>query len=74
MTTITTPKEKAGGFALAGITLCLGVYLMVIDHECVTRTFPEGPGEIDLVMIYQTAGERIVKAWSVAGEKRLFGR
>lgn len=44
----------------------------VIDHECVTRTFPEGPGEIDLVMIYEVAGDRIAKAWSIAGEKRLF--
>ena len=46
----------------------------VIDHECVTRTFPEGAGEIDLVMIYEVAGGRIVKAWSIAGEKRLFSR
>lgn len=47
---------------------------MVIDHECVTRTFPEGPGEIDLVMIYEVAGGRIVRAWSIAGEKRIFSR
>ncbi len=26
MTTTNTPKEIAGGFALAGITLCLGVF------------------------------------------------
>lgn len=29
MTTTNTPKEIAGGFALAGITLCLGVYFSV---------------------------------------------
>lgn len=46
----------------------------VIDHECVTRTFPEGPGELDVVMIYEVAGGRIVKSWSIAGDKRLFAR
>ena len=45
----------------------------VIDDECVTRTFPEGPGELDLVMIYQVSNGRIVKAWSIPGQKRLFG-
>lgn len=44
----------------------------VIDHERVTRTFPEGPGEIELVMIYQVAGDRITRAWSIVGPKRLF--
>lgn len=29
MTTTNTPKEIAGGFALAGITLCLGVFFSV---------------------------------------------
>ncbi len=29
MTTTNTPKEIAGGFALAGVTLCLGVYSSV---------------------------------------------
>lgn len=46
----------------------------VVDHECVTRTFNEGPGEIDLVMIYQVVGGRIAKAWTIAGEKRLFSK
>ncbi len=46
---------------------------VVVDHERVTRTFPEGPGEIELVMIYQVEGSRIAKAWSIAGEKRLIG-
>lgn len=46
----------------------------VIDDECVTRTFPEGPGELDLVMIYEVANGRIAKAWSIPGEKRLFAR
>ncbi|MEN9634709.1 MAG: hypothetical protein RL077_3113 [Verrucomicrobiota bacterium] len=45
---------------------------MVIDHEKVIRTFPEGAGEIELVMIYEVKNGRIAKAWSVAGEKKLF--
>ena len=47
--------------------------LVVIDHEKVTRTFHEGPGEIELVMIYEVKSSRIAKAWSIAGEKKLFG-
>jgi hypothetical protein len=46
---------------------------IVIDHEKVTRTFPEGAGEIELVMIYEVKNGRIEKAWSIAGEKKLFG-
>lgn len=44
----------------------------VIDHEKVIRTFPEGPGEIELVMIYEVKNDRIAKAWSIAGEKKIF--
>ncbi len=44
----------------------------VIDHEKVTRTFPEGEGEMDLVMIYQVWNGRIRKAWSIAGAKTIF--
>ena len=43
----------------------------VIDHECVTRTFPEGPGEIELVMIYEVADGRIAQAWSIIGPRTL---
>jgi len=44
----------------------------VVDHETVTRTFPEGPGEIQLVMIYEVAAGRIAKAWTIVGEKRIY--
>jgi hypothetical protein len=44
---------------------------MVIDHEEVTRTFPEGPGKIRLLMIYEVRNGRIAQAWSIAGEKTL---
>ncbi|MFD1745979.1 nuclear transport factor 2 family protein [Rhizobium helianthi] len=44
---------------------------MVIDHETVTRTFAEGPGEIDVICIYEIADGKIAKAWFRMGEKRL---
>jgi hypothetical protein len=43
----------------------------VIDHEKVTRTFPEGTGTIELVMIYEVRHGRIAKAWSLPGPKTL---
>ena len=43
----------------------------VIDHERVTRTFPEGPGEIELVMIYEVVDGRIAQAWSMIGPRKL---
>ncbi|HUR45546.1 MAG TPA: nuclear transport factor 2 family protein [Candidatus Saccharimonadales bacterium] len=44
---------------------------IVIDHELVTRTFPEGPGTLECVMIYEIQNGRIAKAWSIAGAKIL---
>jgi len=43
----------------------------VIDHERVTRTFPEGPGTIELVMTYEVKAGRITRAWTLAGTKQL---
>ncbi len=43
----------------------------VFDHERVTRTFPEGPGELDVVMVYEVTGGRIARSWSVGAVKRL---
>ena len=43
----------------------------VIDHEEVTRTFPEGPGTIALVAIYEVREGRIAKAWFAASEARM---
>ena len=31
----------------------------VIDQERVTRTFPDGPGSVELVMIYEVQNEKI---------------
>ena len=44
---------------------------MVVDHEWVSRMFPEGPGTLELVMIYEVRAGRIARAWSLVGEKRL---
>lgn len=43
----------------------------VFDHEEVTRSFPEGPGKIQLMMIYEVKNAHIIKAWSIAGTKAL---
>jgi hypothetical protein len=44
---------------------------MVIDQEVVTRTFPEGPGEIDVIAIYEVENGKIAKAWFKMGTPRL---
>lgn len=43
----------------------------VIDQEIVSRTFPEGPGRIELVAIYEVKEGRIARAWFISGEKTL---
>jgi len=43
----------------------------VIDHEIVTRTFPEGPGTLEVVMIYEVRDGRIANSWSLPGTKTL---
>jgi hypothetical protein len=47
---------------------------MVIDHEKVTRTFPEGAGTIELVAMYEVRNGRIAKAWFIFGAKTLDSR
>ncbi len=44
---------------------------VVVDHEEVTRTFPDGPGTIQLIMIYEVQAGRIKRAWSIAGSRQL---
>jgi len=43
---------------------------IVIDHERVTRTFPEGTGTVDLVAIYEVTGGLIVSASVQASNQR----
>jgi len=45
----------------------------VFDHELVTRTFPEGAGTLEVVMIYEVRAGRIVRSWSLPGAKTLSG-
>ncbi len=43
---------------------------MVVDQEVVTRNFADGPGEIDVVAIYEVRDGRIAKAWFKLGQPR----
>lgn len=45
----------------------------VVDHERVTRTFPEGPGSVELVATYEVKDGRITRAWFIFGAKTLGG-
>ena len=44
---------------------------VVVDHEEVIRTFPEGPGKLELLAIYEVRQGRIAKAWFIFGAKTL---
>jgi putative hydrolase of HD superfamily len=44
---------------------------VVVDHERVTRTFPEGTGTSEVIAIYEVAGGRIAKEWLILGPRRL---
>jgi hypothetical protein len=44
---------------------------MVFDEERVTRDFPEGVGEIDVLAIYEVLDGKIAKAWFKMGAPRL---
>jgi putative hydrolase of HD superfamily len=44
---------------------------LVVDHETVTRNFPEGSGEVDVVAIYQVRDGKIAKAWFKLGPSRV---
>lgn len=35
---------------------------VVVDHERITRNFPEGRGHVEMICIYELGGESIVKA------------
>jgi hypothetical protein len=44
---------------------------LVIDHETVTRTFPEGPGTVDVIAIYEVADGLIGRAWFRMGAPKI---
>jgi GNAT superfamily N-acetyltransferase len=43
---------------------------VVVDQETVTRNFPDGPGEVDVIAIYQIENGKIAKAWFKMGTPR----
>jgi len=43
----------------------------VIDREQVTRTFPEGTGQLEVIAIYDIGEGKIRKAWFMMGAKTL---
>ena len=45
---------------------------LVVDEEVVTRTFPDGPGEVDVIAIYEVEAGRIARAWFRQGRPRPF--
>jgi putative hydrolase of HD superfamily len=48
----------------------MAVGTMVVDLEVVTRNFPAGKGEVDVIAIYEVVGDRIQRAWIRSGEPR----
>jgi putative hydrolase of HD superfamily len=44
---------------------------VVVDHETVTRTFPTGRGEVDVICIYEVERGKIAKAWFKMSEPRV---
>lgn len=43
---------------------------LVVDHERITRNFPEGKGSVEMLCVYQVAEGRIVKASFALGQRR----
>jgi putative hydrolase of HD superfamily len=41
---------------------------LVVDREVVTRNFPEGRGQVDVIALYEIVDGRIAKAWFRMGE------
>jgi hypothetical protein len=44
---------------------------VVVDHERITRTFPEGAGTSEAVAIYEVVGGKIAKEWLILGPRQL---
>ena len=41
----------------------------VVDHELVTRTFPDGPGTLEVVVTYEVRGGLIRRVWLASGPR-----
>jgi hypothetical protein len=44
---------------------------IVVDHEVITRNFPEGKGTVEMLCIYEVSDKLIQKATFALGDKRL---
>jgi hypothetical protein len=44
---------------------------MVVDHEKIVLTFPEGPGRLEAVAIYEVKAGKIVRVTLIRGKKAL---
>jgi putative hydrolase of HD superfamily len=44
---------------------------LVVDRETVTRNFPEGLGEVEVLAIYEVEGGLIRRAWFSMGPRRI---
>ena len=45
---------------------------IVVDHEVITRNFPEGKGEVEMLCIYEIENGLIQTASFALGEPKLF--
>jgi hypothetical protein len=43
----------------------------IVDHERVTRAFPEGAGTMDSIVIYDVENDKIARTWTISGVKKL---
>ena len=43
---------------------------IVVDHELVTRTFPDGTGTVEMVCVYEVNAGKITKATFAIGQAR----
>jgi putative hydrolase of HD superfamily len=41
---------------------------LVVDRERVSRMFPDGPGKVDVIAMYEVENGKIAKAWFRLGE------
>lgn len=55
----------------AAVTKRIVMGNLVIDHETVTRTFPEGTGTQEAIAMYEVQGTRITRVWFIFGAKTL---
>jgi len=46
---------------------------VVVDHERITRNFPEGKGTIEMLCVYEVAGGVIAKASFALGKRQALG-